>query len=327
MNIKNIGKYLCKLFVSAVAAFMILSLICFFYYNIPVHYTNEAGFTDYVWEENKITFRGTEGFAQGKTNNEGLNNLADYNNQEIDILFLGSSQIEGFNVMPDENATALLNEKFNGEYFAYSLGVSGHDFLRCTQNLGSALERYRPSAYVILEASDLFLKNEDIQAAINGELPKLSSSENRLILTLEKVPVFRHFYNQLDNAIHNNSSSENNDTDNQAEYSEDISDSLGILLNQISQQAKQYDTQLIILYNSYELEGDELTTQQKQLWTDLCNENNIAFLDMTDDFSVALSNNEYVYGFLNTLPNEGHLNKKGHELIADRIYRFITTGD
>ena len=53
MNFKKIGKYLIKLFISAVVSFIIISLICFFYYNIPVHYTNNEGYTDYIWEKTK----------------------------------------------------------------------------------------------------------------------------------------------------------------------------------------------------------------------------------------------------------------------------------
>lgn len=116
MNFKKIGKYLIKLFISAVVSFIIISLICFFYYNIPVHYTNNEGYTDYIWEKNKIQSRATEGYALGKTNNEGLNNYDDYTGQPIDILILGSSQFEAFNVMQNDNLTAQLSNMLGDDY-------------------------------------------------------------------------------------------------------------------------------------------------------------------------------------------------------------------
>ena len=324
MKLQKVGKYLIKLFLSAVISFILLSIICFFYYNVPVHFTNKEGYTDYIWEANKIHSRATEGFTFGKTNNEGLNNSVDYNNQKIDILFIGSSQFEAFNVMPDESSTAQLNKMLDGKYFAYNLGVSGHDFLKCTQNLDKALEKYQPSKYVIMEGSDLFLTDKDINDALSNNIPKLNSVENKLIVTLEKTPILRHFYNQLDNAIHKNAV---NESTAPKEYTDDISQSLGTMLNRISESTNKYGAQLVFLYHSPDVDENEQTKLQKQLWIKLCDENNIEFIDMTEDFSQAFNNNEYLYGFLNTLPNEGHLNKKGHKMIAEKIYRFIVKGE
>lgn len=322
MNFKKIGKYLIKLFISAVVSFIIISLICFFYYNIPVHYTNNEGYTDYILEKNKIQSRATEGYALGKTNNEGLNNYDDYTGQPIDILILGSSQFEAFNVMQNDNLTAQLSNMLGDDYSIYNLGVSGHDFLRCTQNLDKALEKYNPKKYVIMEVSDLCLSNKDINDALNNKIPELKSSENKFILTLEKIPALRCFYNQVDNTVHkNNTSSET------PKYTDDISESLELLLNKISHSADKYGVQIIFLYHSPETAENDSISEQKQLWITLCDKNNINFIDMTEDFSNALNNNEYVYGFLNTLPNFGHLNKTGHKIIAEKISKFIITGE
>ena len=322
MNFKKIGKYLVKLFISSVVSFIIISLICFFYYNIPVHYTNSDGYTDYIWEKSKIQSRATEGYAIGKTNNEGLSNKDDYTGQPVDILLLGSSQFEAFNIMPDDTMTAQLNNMLEDDYFVYNLGVSGHDFLRCTQNLDKALEKYNPTKYVIMEVSDLCLPNKDINNALNNKIPELRSSQNNIILTLEKVPVLRCFYNQFDNVIHRSSPAAE-----PAKYTDNISDSLNLLLNKISQSAEKYGVQIILLYHSSDIPESNDTAAQKQLWLRACNNSNIEFIDMTEDFSAAFDNNEYVYGFLNTLPNYGHLNKTGHRIIAERIYEFITTGE
>ena len=139
---------------------------------------------------------------------------------------------------------------------------------------------------------------------------------------MEKIPALRCFYNQVDNTVHkNNTSSET------PKYTDDISESLELLLNKISHSADKYGVQIIFLYHSPETAENDSISEQKQLWITLCDKNNINFIDMTEDFSNALNNNEYVYGFLNTLPNFGHLNKTGHKIIAEKISKFIITGE
>jgi hypothetical protein len=55
-----------------------------------------------------------------------------------------------------------------------------------------------------------------------------------------------------------------------------------------------------------------------------CNEHGITFIDMADDFIAAYDREKIVpYGFSNTLPGEGHLNKYGHKIIAERLSRTI----
>jgi lysophospholipase L1-like esterase len=56
----------------------------------------------------------------------------------------------------------------------------------------------------------------------------------------------------------------------------------------------------------------------------LCKEHNITFIDMSDDFIAAYNKEKIVpYGFSNTIPGEGHLNKYGHEIIAERLSKTI----
>jgi hypothetical protein len=56
----------------------------------------------------------------------------------------------------------------------------------------------------------------------------------------------------------------------------------------------------------------------------LCEEHDITFIDMSEDFVAAYNDEKIVpYGFSNTIPGEGHLNKYGHEIIAERLSRTI----
>ena len=100
---KRFFLWLGKAAVAGILAFLLLSLFCFFYSNIPIHYTNPTGSTEYRWEAGRFYSRFTEGFALGKTNNDGFNNLRDYTpGEQIDVLLMGSSHMEAFNDKYDQ---------------------------------------------------------------------------------------------------------------------------------------------------------------------------------------------------------------------------------
>lgn len=64
------------------------------------------------------------------------------------------------------------------------------------------------------------------------------------------------------------------------------------------------------------------------IFKNCCKEYNIEVIDVTQRFiSNYEENYELPYGFANTLPGKGHLNKVGHELIADELYRRINEFD
>ena len=91
--------WLGKAALAGLLAFALLCFFCLLYYNVPVHDVNPTGATEYKWEPGRFYSRGTEGFAMGRTNSDGFNNLFDYApGDPIDILLMGSSHMEGFNV-------------------------------------------------------------------------------------------------------------------------------------------------------------------------------------------------------------------------------------
>ena len=57
----------------------------------------------------------------------------------------------------------------------------------------------------------------------------------------------------------------------------------------------------------------------------LCEEKGICFIDLCPRF-LELYETEHLlpYGFSNTTMGSGHLNKVGHELIADELYKHFT---
>lgn len=55
-----------------------------------------------------------------------------------------------------------------------------------------------------------------------------------------------------------------------------------------------------------------------------CEANDILFLDMGDAFLKEYeASYEVPYGFSNTSPGTGHLNRIGHRLVAEELYKMI----
>lgn len=198
----QVAKWLCKATGAGLLAFVILNIFCILYYNIPVHYDNLEGSTDYVWEKGKFYSRFTEGFAFGVTDMNGYNNRVIP--ERIDYLIMGSSHMEAFNVAQNENTAALLQ---NFIYEAglnetvYNIGISGHEFLRCARNVKAALKTYQPSKYVIIETSQIDFDIEQMKLVRDGEYPLLESHSDALIGKLQKFPYLRLLYSQLTQAM------------------------------------------------------------------------------------------------------------------------------
>jgi lysophospholipase L1-like esterase len=55
-----------------------------------------------------------------------------------------------------------------------------------------------------------------------------------------------------------------------------------------------------------------------------CENNNIKAIDVTKQMIESyIKDFEFSYGFPNTAPGEGHLNKTGHRIIAEEVYKSI----
>lgn len=334
MNIKCLIKLAC----SAVAAFVILNIVCFFYYNVPVHSESKTNSTDYIWEVDKFYSKGTEGFAFGKTDSNGFNNLSTEYSVSPEILVMGSSHTEGFNVSQEENYVSLLNSfaVSNGNDFrAYNIGVSGHTAAICFNNLENAVDEFKPSKYVVIEVNSVDLSMDDIENISAGTVKKIHSSANPILIFLQKIPFVRCVYYQLDkmdfdvkkddNKNENVSSENETDSDSAYEYA------VNELLYNMKAIAQENGIRLIIMLNT-SLNIDEggnvvpyKFSSEEKAFVSACHRNGIDFIDMRDEFSKKYcETNKLPHGFSNTAIGVGHLNKYGHETIANVLYEHIS---
>lgn len=320
---KNISK-LIKLLISGVITFVVLTLFCSVYYNIPIHSTNINGATDYVWQTNKTYISMTEGIGYGKTNNEGLMNLYDYSEgMPIDVLIMGSSHLQGFSISLEDNCANILNKLLKTKN-VYNISVTGHNFKTCVCNLDAALKRYKPKI-VVLEITNITISEDDINKILNNEIEENGSISNDLINFIQKNPFIRQLYNQIESfkssKIADNTTFENN---------KDINIELtNKLLEHINNVCSECNTKAIILYHptvKIDNNGMEVNSNREisKSFEKLCLNNNLFYVDMTNKYFQEYENNKYVpTGFNNTSLGKGHINSHGHQMIAEELYELI----
>jgi lysophospholipase L1-like esterase len=328
-----------KIIGAFITAFVLLNIFCLLYFNEAIHGPSDTGATDYVWEQNKFYSGAKEGFAFGVTDRNGYNNsFPREQGQSLNIIVMGSSHMEAFQVAQDENATYLLNErlKSNGNSdFAYNIGISGHDFLRCASNFVNALNTFKPTKYVVIETGSVSFDATSVDAALAGTYPKIASHDVGIIGFLQRIPYLRLTYQQLQSFIGLNADSGNADTaaSDQAQTSavtESYRNNFTQLIQKLADSAKNASIKLIVLYHpqiSFNSDSSlriDTNPDYLKLFKDTCNANGIIFADMSDKFVSAYQTQRIVpYGFSNTAAGVGHLNKDGHRMFADIIYDII----
>ena len=324
--IRRFFKWTGKAVGAGLLALALLNLFCVFYYNVPVHYTNPDGATEYKWEAWRFYSRGTEGFALGRTNSDGFNNLRDYTPGEaVDLLLMGSSHMEAFNVAQDENAAALLNERYGGERYVYNLGTAGHTLLYCVKHLDRALAAYAPSGWVVLETMSLDFAPEDMDAVVDGSYPDIPSRSGGLLTMLQKIPVLRLFYTKYIKFGELFSGMADGQYEEGAAFSGDYAAALEGLLDKLARESEAHGVRALVVFSPPLLvapDGSAYTgtdPEKLALFTRLCEEKGIEFLDLTETYLDAYEQHVLPFGFSNTAPLAGHLNRDGHRLFADAV--------
>lgn len=323
-------KYLIKLIAAGSLAFIFLTLFCMVYSNSPIHFPNDSGATDYKWTSNAFHSQCTEGISYGRTNNEGFMNNFDYQKgMNINILIMGSSHMEGFNVSQYENTAAMLDSLLEDK-IVYNIGTSGHDFLTCCSNFNAAMEYYKPKEYVVIETSRLDFTVDELISVLNGTIPEISDHSTGLIGFLSRNPFLRFTYHQLKGFM-NASNAESNDISSNAQF-QTVDNSLYLdnVLSYLSDIASKNETKIIIVYHpttqiypNGDLKFPDDTIERTK-FIDLCNKNEIVFLDMTERFQYEYDTNHILpHGFCNSSVGSGHINKYGHEMIASELYNII----
>lgn len=320
-------------FISAgIVAFLLLNLFCLFYNNYPTRTYLDNGPTDYKWKSDGKYSQGTEGFAWGKFDSNGYNNLCDYNKSDgIDVLLVGSSHLQAVHVMQDKNVGSLLNEKFkeSGQgYHVYNIGIGGQDFLHCASNFNSTMKEFPPRKYVVFEIDSVTYPMDELKKVSEGGVDRMKpAGEEDLAAMLSKLPYFQLVYRQWqyvgDTKEDGSSSPQEIDKREYAFY-------LGSILERLDEECRNIGCDMIIIFHphlllKYDGTVEPLTDElDVALFRELCRDRNITFIDMTKSYVIAYEEEHILpYGFCNSGVGQGHINEEGHRLMAEEIFSSI----
>lgn len=328
---KKFGVWILKAIAGGVIALLALNAFSMLYYNVPVHYTNPDSSTEYKWESSTFYSKGTEGFAWGVTNNDGFNNLRDYApGEKIDILLMGSSHIEGFNVAQDENAGAVLNSLFDGEKYTYNIGTAGHTMLYCIKHLAAALDTYEPGEYVVIETNTVELAPEDIDAVMSGTLADIPSQSGALITLMQKMPYLRLLYTVQFKGMAEAADAADTEVEEAAAAPRESAAALSPLLGMVADVCGKHGVQPVIVFDPtvyVDGQGKAYTDTDPEClaaFESVCAEKGIVFVDLTEAYTGEYAEScRLPYGFANTTPGAGHMNKLGHRLFAQEVCETI----
>lgn len=330
--VKGIGKFL----LAGVVASAIISIILCVYSLTPIHIENPEKNTDYIWEPNSRWITMTEGIGGGKYDANGFNNAEVIENP--DIIIVGSSHVEGRNVKQKENMSYLLNNMLEGKHEIYNMGISGHHFYKTCQYIPASLERFEVTPKLVLvESAIVELSKEQVDAAINGTVEFSPSHSEGLIALLQKIPILRVLYSQMEDGLFDLFMPELQPEPIVTSVSEGTTvpqiyvdeKAYELMFDYLASIEEEYDTEIVIFFHPEEvLKTDGTITFKNNHYASVfaseASEKGIGFIDMTSYFETMYYEEHKVpHGFITGKAAYGHMNADGHSAIADVLYDVI----
>lgn len=334
-----------KLIGSAVIAFLIVNFIFAFYSTDAGWLKRSGGPTAGVYIPGHYIINMEEGAGVRQADANGyLNQSSELENGYI--LVLGKSHTNAIEVSDKYRYVSLLNDYICGnenKNKVYSVARGGNTFADLIGGFDALIHEFDDSSCVILEM-DSVGQLEDLENAIENQrtwtendsadylVKNQSIGDFSKTFIKEKMPLLAYLVNEripkldlgMNGAFFYESS--NLETESQDEL-EDRNQYYRVLSNAMELIRSEYGNRIIILYHpsvSISEDGDLVTNEMLYL-NELklaCQENGIEFCDMTEAFQEEYKKNYFVpYGFMNTSMGEGHLNKHGHKIIAEYLYK------
>ncbi|MBR5236589.1 MAG: hypothetical protein IKW06_04385 [Clostridia bacterium] len=337
---KKFVAHLFKCIIAGAISLVLLSLFSLVYYNPPIATEQPDFVTNYRFVPNKNWSFMLEGVGFGKTDNLGYNNA--YYNEclDPDIVFIGSSHLEALQVPQDANCVYILNKMFDEDKEEYNnfkcinLGVSGHSFEVLASNFKYVADKFSDAKYILIETSNVEFSSEVLDDVIAGKFHTPIEKKGFIAETAQKIPFIRLMYKKFNESATAKGATVAPATDSRSQKAEpDMNiyiEKMNIILGGISEISTEKGVKpMVLLHESFweDKDGNIVTNMNntyKDAFMKCCADNGIKVIDASLDFVSAYKENfEFSYGFSNGAPGEGHLNKTGHRIMAETIYRKI----
>ena len=357
--VKKTIKSLLSWCMAAIIAVSCANLISFFYRSGAGSINRENAFSISIRTPNSRIVRGAEGYGINHVDENGYLNDNTLPLSEHYILLMGSSHAEGLQVMQKDSMTSALNNRIDPSVrTVYNLGTAGYTLPLIVQGFQAALEEFPHASAVMIEVSQLEFANEELLAAMDqakfdpastGQALMQSLGTTRRIRNeiLEVIPLISLLRQQFDSMdlsmrdafgirdfinaqqakqLSQNSTQAPEQTTNAAEdESIKVSDTLHQVFALLH---AEFDQPIILLYHPGVTtlpDGTISINRDMRYYEDYrtaCEDNGIVFVDAGDAFLQAYEADfSLPYGFDNTTMQSGHLNKLGHQIDAEELYK------
>ncbi len=326
----------------AIAAF-ICNMACFAFYNPCQDIPRSKGATTGYLLPGSSGVYGLEGYCVAHIDDNGYVNR-DMERADDYYVVAGASHTEGLFIPARCRYSDIVNDTLydDGKLHFVNIGKSGNYFSVVLQHLDGILGEFADAGGIIIETDSLAydtkaLYDSMIQTGYDPEetassiLDSYSSRQRAVIKLKQMLPLLRElhkqYYTYLDSARSDGDGSDILDPDFwEAEYNGDYEAALDELMGYLRSRT---DKQIIIVYHpTVRLERDGTvsfpTNNAEEYYARVCREHDIDFIDMTGRFAEAYENDHIIpYGFCNTTPGDGHMNRAAHEMIAEAIEEVI----
>lgn len=328
-----------------ILSFLIVNGVVLFYYKRPAWISRDTGASIGVYYPERTIVYAYEGFGINETDKNG------YVNPNVElasnyILVMGSSHTQGKEVMSEERYSNLINRKITDEnkLYVYNIAVDGNYYPSIVKHFEAALQEFPDSEGVVIEigATDYEIKElQDSLISVPFSKDTVASALVEKMTSIEKVKtmikermslIVLLAYKQLANidlGIENSFWYRESTQEPEIQDAEYEKEETEILEQTLKKFRETYSKPIIIMYHpkvrlTKEGEMEIIRDSGVDVFKNICLKYKISFLDMGDVFLEKYNSSFiYPYGFTNTAPGTGHLNKEGHQMIADTVYEEL----
>lgn len=318
---------------------LLLTLFTLLYNQTGVHIKESTGATDYKWEPRQLKTTCDEGFAFMRMDTNGYNNRGEYRPEKrIDVLLMGSSQVEALHVAQAENLASRLND-YHSEYYTYSIGTSGHTVYHCVNNLKAAYDTYHPEKNIFLVIDEIQMSEVKMKSVIEGTWKRIPSYDSGMAYHVQKaIPTVKALYKKVEDwqknekrakrrKVKTNIPPSNDSQICTEEYERVLHCFLAKALEGLDGEKA---CRLIIIYQPptrIDRDGNwvnPVSASRRECFARNCEKLGIEFVDMTSPFEELYRQERILaHGFANTAIGVGHLNTHGYRIMAEELASFL----
>ncbi len=336
--IKKISGWIAAFVIAAV----LCNLACFLFYDPCQELPRDMGSTTGFLLPGSHGIYGLEGYCVANIDSFGYVNR-DMPRSDDYCIVAGASHTEGLFIPAKDRYSDILNDMLydDGQLHVINIGKSGNYFSVVLQHLDGILGEFPDAKAIIIETDSLCYDTKALYDSMAqtgydpGEtaeaLTASMSGKRRLFVKAKQaLPLLRlihkQYYTYLESLERGTPSDILDPVFWEQEYKGDFETALDDLMKFIR---KKTDKQVIILYHpAVKLEEDGSlsfpTNNAEPYYEKVCRENGIDFIDMTDTFRQAYEQRHVIpYGFANTTPGDGHMNKEAHRMIAEELAKVL----